>query len=134
MEPILQEKITTTKIIAKLLLFSFIISVGILLIINISVFQNYKDDKLQPQVKDWFELLKNALILLGTSLTTIIGYYFGQRNAEQAEKKASLLEKENEKADDAVKGYMEQMNELKNTIASIGIKDDPLDIVQVTRN
>jgi|GEM_PF-4757522 len=38
--------------------------------------------------KGWFDLMKNGLILLGTALTTIIGYYFGQRESSVAYQQA----------------------------------------------
>ena len=38
----------------------------------------------------WFELFKSGFFILGGSLTTIIGYYFGSRGVQEAEANAKL--------------------------------------------
>jgi len=79
----------TTQTIALVLLYTFIASVVVLFLTNIFVEKLVTIVENDDFRKGWFDLLKNALILLGTALTTVIGYYFGQREgtikAEQAE-------------------------------------------------
>lgn len=85
---------TTTRSIALGLLSTFIATVGFLLLINYLNFGynevQYQDGAGKPlpdtvlaadieMRKAWFDVLKSSLLLLGTALTTIIGYYFGQR-------------------------------------------------------
>ncbi|MBK0403010.1 hypothetical protein I5M27_08425 [Adhaeribacter sp. BT258] len=115
----------TTKRIAYVLLFAFIISVALLFYINYDAFQ-YGAKKPDPSLVDiemrkgWFDLLKNALVLLGTALTTVIGYYFGQRagalKAEEAEKKekdaVDKIEIINQKAEDVVKNQQKQVDQV----------------------
>ena len=102
----------TTKTIALVLLWTFISSVAILFITNIFVEKLLTNDAANDFRKGWFDLLKNALILLGTALTTVIGYYFGQREgaikAKQAEKE---IEETGIKADNAIKKAIEQRDE-----------------------
>lgn len=92
----------TTKIIALVLLYTFISSVIILFLTNVFVEYLLKKDPTGDFRKGWFDLLKNSLILLGTALTTVIGYYFGQREgaikAEQAEKNIEATDKQAQRA------------------------------------
>lgn len=103
----------TTKTIALVLLWTFISSVAILFLTNIFVESLLKADTTSGDFrKGWFDLLKNALVLLGTALTTVIGYYFGQREgaikAKQAEKE---IEETGIKADNAIKKAFQQRDE-----------------------
>ncbi len=102
----------TTKTIALVLLWTFIGSVAMLFITNMFVENLLKNDVEDDFRKGWFDLLKNALILLGTALTTVIGYYFGQREgaikAKQAEKD---IEETGIKADNVIKKVIEQRDE-----------------------
>jgi hypothetical protein len=85
------EKEEITQKIALVLLYTFICSVAGLFLVNLFIksLNIYEDADLR---KGWFDLLKNSLILLSTALTTVIGYYFGQREgalkAEQADAEA----------------------------------------------
>src|SRR6476620_4126072 len=116
----------TTRTIALVLLYTFISSVVILFLVNIFIKAIIKEDTTGDDFqKGWFDLLKNALVLLGTALTTIIGYYFGQREgtikAEQAEKK---VEETDQRAQKAVKKAFQERDEaFKSTI---GKESDPL--------
>ncbi len=38
----------------------------------------------------WFELFKEGFLFLSGALTTIIGYYFGSRGTQEAEKSAAI--------------------------------------------
>jgi hypothetical protein len=46
----------------------------------------------------WFDLFKSGFLLLGGSLTTIIGYYFGSRGVQEAEQSAAIALREAEKS------------------------------------
>jgi hypothetical protein len=92
---IFKDKDMVTTVIALFLLVTFIT-----IMIALFFFNWYLVEKSQtiPEallnnipaetLKDWFELFKSMIILLGTTLTTIIGYYFGQREAKEARKEA----------------------------------------------
>lgn len=109
----------TTKTIALTLLYTFIASVFILFVTNLFIKEIFKGGcKLPGDPNDldfrkgWFDLLKNAMVLLGTALTTVIGYYFGQREgaikANEAEKKAAET---NQQAGAAVSDANQQRDE-----------------------
>lgn len=42
----------------------------------------------ENETKQWFDLFKNGSIYLSSILTTVIGYYFGNKNIAEAEKNA----------------------------------------------
>jgi hypothetical protein len=100
---------TTTRSIALGLLATFIATVVALMLINYCAFR-YGEDKYTKDVsaaivasdnemrKAWFDILKNSLILLGTALTTVIGYYFGQREgaAKAAKAEDQAIKAENQ--------------------------------------
>jgi hypothetical protein len=83
-----REPQNTAVTIALTLLWAFVASFGALLIINVCV-SGWSDVDTR---KAWFELMKSASILLGTALTTVIGYYFGQRESAQIRKEAQAAE------------------------------------------
>lgn len=106
MQPAKRPHENTAQIIALVLLITFVASFAVLLAINI-IFSAWplSDDTNGDTKKSWFELMKTASVLLGTALTTVIGYYFGQRESAQirreaqaAENKAETKEKEAENA------------------------------------
>lgn len=75
-----------TSTISIILLITFVFTMITLFLVNcvidISTVINEK----------WFEAFKNFLILLGTSFTTIMGYFFGQGQAEKLESKNTNLQ------------------------------------------
>jgi ABC-type glycerol-3-phosphate transport system permease component len=85
-----QERETTTRKIALGLLLTFIALLVLLVIINVIYIRSFKSDV--DIRRGWFELMKTNTILLGTALTTVIGYYFGQRESAQARKEAQAAE------------------------------------------
>ncbi len=106
----------TTKNIALILLWGFIGSIVLLIVVNLFIFKlNIGNDI--DLTKGWFELLKNYLLLLGTALTTVIGYYFGQRDgAIKAEKADEEIKKTAQKADDVISDMQKQRDEaIKNS-------------------
>ncbi|MDT5062787.1 MAG: hypothetical protein QOH63_3246 [Acidobacteriota bacterium] len=46
----------------------------------------------------WFDLFKSGFLLLGGALTTVIGYYFGSRGVQAAERSAAFAVQEATKA------------------------------------
>lgn len=47
--------------------------------------------------KEWLDLFKDGFLILGGVLTTLIGYYFGNRGSESALKQIEEVKKENER-------------------------------------
>lgn len=116
------ERSTMTRWVAIVLLILFSFSLVYLIIFNTVLY--FPKSEVNER---WFAIMKDGLVLLGTSLTTIIGYYFGQRRAEQAENKAKEAEKNLEAADKIVQNQSEQIRELGN-IAPNATSNDPVDI------
>lgn len=46
---------------------------------------------------EWLDLFKDGFLILGGVLTTLIGYYFGNRGSESALKQIEEVKKENER-------------------------------------
>jgi hypothetical protein len=42
-----------------------------------------------PSDQVWFDLLKSGFLILGGGLTTVIGYYFGNRGIQEAEERVA---------------------------------------------
>lgn len=78
------------QIIAYTLLGTFALSFCALLLINVHL--NRHGSSSDELKKAWFELMKTASVLLGTALTTVIGYYFGQRESAQVRREAHAAE------------------------------------------
>jgi hypothetical protein len=55
----------------------------------------------------WFDLFKSGFLLLGGGLTTVIGYYFGSRSAQDAEASASLAIQAAQKTSDEARRRLE---------------------------
>ncbi|HMI04638.1 MAG TPA: hypothetical protein VK541_19260 [Pedobacter sp.] len=110
-----ESKDPTTKNIALVLLWGFIGVLALLIVVNLFVFK-LNIGKNPDLTKGWFELLKNYLILLGTALTTVIGYYFGQREgAIKAEKASEEIRQTEQKAGAVVSEAIKQRDEaIKN--------------------
>ncbi len=47
--------------------------------------------------KDWLELFKSGIMLLGGSLSSVVGYYFGSRGVQEAEHSAQITRQEAER-------------------------------------
>lgn len=126
----------TTKHIALSLLYTFIISIIALFIVNgywITVDPKLKENvKIEDERKGWFELFKNALILLGTALTTVIGYYFGQREGAI---KAAEAQKEVEKTEQQAKQIVDQVTQQRDeAIKEAATDNDPEQIDEASRS
>ena len=99
----------TSRLIAKTLLFSFIGVLIALLVMNWYLIQR----NCTEAIESWFELFKSGLILLGTSLTTITGYYFGQRDSAQSKKEAALSEQKANEYHEIADGLVALSDKLK---------------------
>ncbi|RZS93543.1 hypothetical protein [Aquimarina brevivitae] len=84
----------TTNSIAYIVLFVFSIFLAIILYKAISLYTN--DGKMTEYGEKWLELFNNGFLLLGGALTTLIGYYFGNKGSEVAQSNAEKLLKEAE--------------------------------------
>ncbi len=62
----------------------------------------------------WLELFKSGFLVLGGSLTTIIGYYFGSRGVEKAQDVAEI----------ARRGFEENAAELEKAKAELAPTSD----------
>ncbi len=113
-----KDRASTTKIIAISLLIAFGICVAILLVCSFVFSINYSD-KTSSVTNNWFDLLKTCVISLGAMLTTVIGYYFGQRGYEKVQEE--LIKKKQEveagKADTSI--LMEALNDKTQTDAEL---------------
>jgi hypothetical protein len=122
----------TAKIVAQVLLWTFVIAFGLLFIVNVAL--TFRDKGAQTAEDDlskgWLDMLKNSLVLLSTALTTVIGYYFGQREsiiarkeAKAAEKRAENSKQEAEEAEEAKMSIKEKFDNFSADISS-GMSDD----------
>src|SRR5512138_2286451 len=112
-----EERDRTTKTIALVLLNTFVFSIITLFAVNVFLDTDDTDAK-----KGWFDLLKNGLVLLGTALTTVIGYYFGQKEgsikAEAAEKQAKASEEKAKATEEKAKNVVEKVITNTNKVVS----------------
>jgi hypothetical protein len=95
--------------VAFVLLWTFVVSFVFLIVINVVL--AFGPDK--EVGKPWFELMKNSSILLGTALTTVIGYYFGQRESAQARSEARAAETKAVEKEHEVKAEKQKTEGLK---------------------
>jgi len=93
--------------IAKWLLASFVVSLVALLVVNVGILWGTGDCD-----KAWFELLKSGLSLLGTAMTTVIGYYFGTRDVRNAERRLNEKTEEAKEAKESVHQLARQLESL----------------------
>jgi hypothetical protein len=84
-----------TKYITYFVLVGFlIILIGILLIALNRYVINEKSEVIG---KEWFTLFKDGFLILSGVLTTLIGYYFGNRGSDAALSQIQILKEENER-------------------------------------
>lgn len=86
------DKLTTR--ITYIVLVGFILFLLILLIMALI---SFKEVEGQILGQDWLELFRDGFLILSGILTTLIGYYFGNRGSEAALKQIEEIKKENEK-------------------------------------
>jgi hypothetical protein len=115
--------------VAFILLGSYVLAFFVLIVINICL-PPASDHVETDRDKNWFEMMKTSSILLGTALTTVIGYYFGQRESAQARREAiaaeSKAEEKTQEAEEATeKAYSvkEQFDKLTADMPS-GMPED----------
>lgn len=93
--------------IAKWLIVSFVGSLTALLSVNVAILFGGGDCD-----KAWFDLLKSGLSLLGTAMTTVIGYYFGTRDVRAVERKLTEKTEEAKEANESVHQLTRQLEDL----------------------
>ena len=117
------------------LLYAFLFSISILFYVNWLWISNTTkcEPKIEEERKGWFDLLKNGLILLGTALTTVIGYYFGQREGSI---KAAEAQKDAERTDSTAKHIVDLATKQRDesVLTSVRIDSDPEITDTPTRN
>ena len=84
----------TTNAIAYIVLFVFSVFLSIILYKATTLFTD--DGKMTDSGQKWLEIFNNGFLLLGGALTTLIGYYFGNKGSEIAQSNAEKLLKEAE--------------------------------------
>ena len=87
-----QDRHRTTRFITHALLVTFIATLLCLFGISVGLIAKFGKPADDGVYNGWFDLLKSSLVLLGSTLTTIIGYYFGQRESAAALQKAEAAE------------------------------------------
>ena len=87
------DKLTTN--ITYTVLISFIILLTILLIKSWVAYEVDSNGNNKGEV--WLELFRDGFLILSGILTTLIGYYFGNRGSDAALKQVEEIKKENQK-------------------------------------
>jgi hypothetical protein len=85
-------KLTTN--ITYIVLFGFVLLLLIILITAVFVFDVNSGNETG---KEWFALFKDGFLVLSGVLTTLIGYYFGNRGSDLAVQQIERIRDENEK-------------------------------------
>jgi hypothetical protein len=65
----------------------------------------------------WYNLFKSGFLLLGGALTTIIGYYFGSRGTQEAERSAKIAERDTDRINEELKANKREVAMLKDQLA-----------------
>jgi CHASE3 domain sensor protein len=86
------DKLTTR--ITYIVLTGFVL---VLLILMIKAWTTFEVVNGQNVGKEWLDLFRDGFLILSGILTTLIGYYFGNRGSEAALKQIEEIKKENEK-------------------------------------
>ena len=109
-----------TKIISLVLLGAFVMALVSLFFVNLET------GAADPVNEKWFEIFKTMLLLLGTSFTTIMGYFFGQAQSANLEKKKDKLEEENKMLNEATADLSKQIDVITTPTLNEGIRQEPL--------
>jgi len=72
----------------------------------------------------WFDLLKSGFLILGGSLSTVVGYYFGSRGIQEAEAYAREAERRTKAALAELAEQMSESRRLQN-IAAPTLAEEP---------
>ncbi len=75
--------------------------------------------------KEWVSLFRDAFLILGGSLGTVIGYYFGSKGTRNAEERALQAKNEAENAIKQSETEKKLAEELKETLKRNFDRDDP---------
>ncbi|MCK5443650.1 MAG: hypothetical protein KAJ23_17325 [Maribacter sp.] len=71
--------------------------VVILLVLLVKALSSFSMDNGTQEGEEWLALFRDGFLLLGGILTTLIGYYFGNRGSDVALKQVEEVKIENEK-------------------------------------
>lgn len=116
----------TSRNIAYSLLASY--GAALILIGLVAAFKPSQDDDA------WLDLFKSGFLILGGGLTTIIGYYFGSRGTQAAEKRGALAMQEAKKANEEAERERARVWELEELQAptyeeaSLSLEEPPVNI------
>lgn len=105
-ESIVKSNNNATNVIAYVILGVFCTFLLVILIKSYNLYSTIESNA-DPNLKyaeKWLSLFKDGFLLLGGALTTLIGYYFGNKNSEAALNAAEQYNKEAET-------LMSQLNE-----------------------
>ncbi len=69
----------------------------VLLILMIKAWTTFEIVNGQNVGKEWLDLFRDGFLILSGILTTLIGYYFGNRGSEAALKQIEEIKKENQR-------------------------------------
>jgi hypothetical protein len=109
-----------TKIISLVLLGAFVLALVSLFFVNL---ESSAEDTVNEK---WFEIFKSMLLLLGTSFTTIMGYFFGQAQSASLEKKKDIVEEENRDLNQATEELKKQIDMIAKPIVAEPIRQEPM--------
>ncbi len=118
-ENIMKSNNHATNVIAYCILAIFSLFLIVILINSIYLYQQGIDNQSTLEhAEKWLHVFKDGFLLMGGALTTLIGYYFGNRgseaaleNAENYTKKAEALMSE---LDKAAPTYDENISDIKS--------------------
>lgn len=89
-----------TRNITYVVLIAFILILAALLI---KAFISYKAPENGKEIGlEWLNLFRDGFLVLGGILTTLVGYYFGNRGSEAALKEAEEIRKETEQVSETL--------------------------------
>jgi len=108
------DKLTTR--ITYIILVGFII---VLVLLFIKAWMSYEIKDGNNIGQEWLNLFRDGFIILSGVLTTLIGYYFGNRGSESALKQIEEIKKENER-------LLSNLNSIAPTIESEDAGIEPI--------
>ena len=94
-ESLMKSNNSTTNIIAYVILGVFSIFLIIILFNSINLYNTQPQNAAKiKHAEKWLDLFKDGFLLMGGALTTLIGYYFGNKGSQAALETAENYNKE----------------------------------------
>lgn len=118
-ESIVKNNNNATNVIAYVILGIFCLFLLIILVKALNLYSSttIANDKHVKHAETWLTLFKDGFLLLGGALTTLIGYYFGNKGSEAALNNAEKYNKETQdmlsQLDDAAPTFSEDDSTIK---------------------